>query len=827
MIGLGVGFLCFPHRARVLASKHPYATRSPIAQLQAPAQNLPGGIEVEGFAWPLNGLYPTLSGQPAVYLEFRLEREVTEERGTKWVNVFERIAADPFYVVDHTGATLIHPEEALLDVEDWMTRPWRQLEPEQKDRLLQGLLEGAMIPDFPPGEMTMTGPFQPRFRIYEKAIYIGSPLQVSGKFRAVHPGPQGLDTPELESYLAKVKSPTGTLKNLESVLLAHRGGTKTVREAREESIALAQKTALAPGPRSPKQTLLYGHFENAPQQRLTITDLHENSLGPEARSQSARVLTLSAGLLAFGLFLGFEDATFRNQFGLPAGNTVTQTEHASSRPQVSRTTEKRSMATPPPNIAPLPTFSGGLRVSSSEMEKWVTSPGSHRWVLKLESSLVLVRPPSLKPELIIPHSPLHPAERTPLVANRWIGTYGARNEQGLIDFSIWDLEKARVIHRVIEKHLVHAAILGSQAEMSAVITQSAENGFGFKIVENASGKVLVDQNMKAMVFKKALVSPQMDRILLIAQDGAMNPVASTWQVGQVALQNAQIGLMKDADQKFVFSEDGKWLAVSRGDTVILSDVNDWKMKYTLKVPGVTQTLEPLTFTADDRLLLLHDGQKILVYSNLSQSPILSQLAPLEKGTEILAISRDGQKALLRNGAQDRLILRPFFEASKQKYLCKSNCLKNVPRDQMADPSFSIDSKWFFVGLPVVKENAFWDLDTDQSFVLDYDLPKALKDWQDDAPTSSLSDCLTFSSGCLRAGQKALKAQDSRRAYGYLYGACRAGLFDACVEISKAATVLQITAQQAESFAEFGCRFGHSPSCAAKSSAPSAAPPAEN
>lgn len=726
---------------------------------------------------------------------------------------------------------MVHPEEALVDVEEWTTLNWRQLEPEQKDRLLNGLLEGAQIPDFPPGEFTVTGPLQPRFQVYEKAIYIGSPLQIAGRFKSTTTGPRGLEAPELESYLAKIKTADGRLTNLDAIVAAHYGSSITVRQAREESVLLAEETAMNPGPALPSQTTLYGDFVNDPNRRLVVTDLHESAVGTAAPPRSNHLIPAGVAALFLGVILGVSDYDARSRFqsALGLAPEMGTAQNSSVRANSKKSKLPPTSPSPEPSLTPVPTLSSGIRVSASELEKSSVKPGANRWAVSIDEAVVVLRPPALKPDLVVPSVAPQESGQPEIIANRWLGTYGMRDENGVTAYSVWDLEKSRVITRLLEKNLTRATLLGPQAEAVVTFADVPGIGLNLKWIETASGKVLHEQVLKDQSFQKVILSTSKDRFVFVTRDANQNPLAyhSTWKASQAqekpVVQPVSIGLLKGADQKILFSNDDKWLAVSRNESVIVSSTNDWKMKFNFQIPGSNaQThLVPIAFSNDDRLILLQDSQRIFVYSSLSIKPALSQLAPLGVGNEFLSISRDGLRALLRNTAKNRLIERPLIEPNKQKEICKSDCYKSLA---LAPVETNSDFSWLHVPVRTQeKENSFWDLESGQGFVPEYDLKKALAFWDEVPPSKSAAECISFPKGCLQAAKKTFEAKDFARAYAYYYGSCRAGIFDACVEIVKSAAPFNLNPKQALSFVEFSCRYGHASSCAART--PAAAPPA--
>ena len=740
-----------------------------------------------------------------------------------WETVFHHRSKDAFYIVDRSGAALVATENATIDVEDWSTLYWKQLAPAQRDFLLAGVLDGEQIADFPPMEQTVTGPFQPRFRVFEKAIYIGAPLQISGAYTKAEP--TSFESAGLYDFLAKNRAADGELKNIRSVLIAHLGGGVTVREARNESILGAELAVASQGSRAVMPVQSFGKLSA----ELNITDLYEAERVPQPTSDAPLFKLVGAVAVIAGLLIGIPAlnaelakpgpvsaayASLREMIGVPVEAPAPKLKIA-RRPKAALNESTQASVVSTPKPTPLPSQIGAQTLSPAQIEKWNIPAGASRWPVVGENFVAVLRPPNLKAESLLPYSPLPRAKAPALLQNRFIGLSEVADANGYVPLAVWDLETNHVIGRIFEKGLIGAALLSS--DQVVTLSQLPLQPLNLRVWDLKTAK-----SISEFVFPPGVLGPfvlgQDRAVVLIGQTapGTTEPRYNgyMWEQKNPELTRFDLDI---PNPDLALAPSGKWIAIGSGSRVVaLETATQQAQLVTIPSSSAAAKYNLIGFASDDRLMI-QEGSNIFAASGFGAKIQVEMMPPLNG--EVIALTSDSSAGLIRLSDKSGLSLRPLLDPAKTKSVCKSDCYNSL---QLSSVGVSPDGRWLSANVKGThSEMTFRDTGSADVYAPDYDISSRLAAYVGVPPSASLEDCLTYAGGCFKTGMTALDNKEYGRAYAYLYGACRGGQFNACTEIARSATVLKLTPEQADSFAEFGCRFGNPSSCTLRAAVPAA------
>lgn len=142
-----------------------------------PAASAPQGlVELQGFAWPAEILPSPIDRRPSVYYKLIIEEERRRNKSTTWVTIHEEESQTPFFLVDNSGAVLIHPKGAQHEIKARCIA-WKSLAASQKETLLTAIQTTRK------GFTIGSGFFSSNVRVNEYVIYAGSPPVRHGQFQ--------------------------------------------------------------------------------------------------------------------------------------------------------------------------------------------------------------------------------------------------------------------------------------------------------------------------------------------------------------------------------------------------------------------------------------------------------------------------------------------------------------------------------------------------------------------------------------------------------------------------------------------------------------------
>ncbi len=140
-----------------------------------------GGVELEGFAWPLVKPFETLRGGPAIFRILRVEESTeTKNGGTTWVEKVKDEQWLPFFVVDKGGAAYVMAHSVFLrsQPKNQKTLMWEELDSQQRE-----LIRNEVIKD----KLPALEQNPKKFRVVEHSFLVGHPVYVRGLFKGETP----------------------------------------------------------------------------------------------------------------------------------------------------------------------------------------------------------------------------------------------------------------------------------------------------------------------------------------------------------------------------------------------------------------------------------------------------------------------------------------------------------------------------------------------------------------------------------------------------------------------------------------------------------------
>ncbi len=286
-------------------------TDTPRSKTRTAAQ---GFVELEGFAWPDSTTVLSSSGHEAIYHCFQLQKEVSRGSGRQrrrtWETVFERRHVQPFYLIDAQGLIWLDPNGADLNLEATSIRSWRSLNSSEQERILRSIVN-APLASFPPS-MAFFGLFSPKYRIVENEIRVGSPMYVTGDFKAIEGEIPDVRDPGLLYFAGRsFDLKTGAIKNISKILDTDGDGSVDAEEAKQGYSFLAKiarqkaKDSAIATSTFEKPMHLHGTMGSSQTNRLFIADTHQIHLTKRLERFLWTQFIGGAALITIAIVLGW------------------------------------------------------------------------------------------------------------------------------------------------------------------------------------------------------------------------------------------------------------------------------------------------------------------------------------------------------------------------------------------------------------------------------------------------------------------------------------------------------------------------------------------
>ncbi len=269
----------------VYSAIHRFRVKRKVSDLpRSRSHTAPQGlVELQGFAWPQNETFPTLTKDNAIYYFMMIEKRVRENIGKhsryKWVTIFTHLKNPPFYLLDGGGLVLVNPVDAQLDFGKKKTRNWHSIPQEQKDSILK-IIEGTSLSGFPPKGF-LSKLFSPPFRIVESELLVGSPLYINGDFKTPTQGKERTMISGLTHFYDKIFNvDSKKTRNLTRLLDKNNDGQVNDIEAIQGYTGFAKRTLMmTKGDLSKEREFeIHGEFKRSLTHKLFIANTHEDQL---------------------------------------------------------------------------------------------------------------------------------------------------------------------------------------------------------------------------------------------------------------------------------------------------------------------------------------------------------------------------------------------------------------------------------------------------------------------------------------------------------------------------------------------------------------------
>ncbi len=269
-----------------------------------------GLTEIQGFAWPRSATSLTLKERRAVYHCLKLKKLVKQGKSSKWKTVWKSEKAAPFYVLDSTGAVLVDPGQAELDIKKDVTR-WSHLSEARKMWAVTNL--GITAADFPPVKFFF-GLASAQFRFEEKALLLGAPVYVHGTLRPrdsaslSHALPSSLALQRFQSFLKRINgSKVSRYKGFD----LNRDGKiceteveRALNEIGENAFDPKREGELPPLPgSSPEENRIFGTVGSCEERKLYIANCHQEHLLKRIGANNVLMIIGGALLIGVGAFI--------------------------------------------------------------------------------------------------------------------------------------------------------------------------------------------------------------------------------------------------------------------------------------------------------------------------------------------------------------------------------------------------------------------------------------------------------------------------------------------------------------------------------------------
>lgn len=273
-----------------------------------------GLCEIQGFAWPLAGTSLTLQGRKAIYHQLKLEKHVKQGKSSSWKTQWQKEHKMPFYVIDHSGAVLVNPAQAEVEVK---ADTWNWSQVTEKMRANIPAL-GINVAGFPPATLFF-GITTGKYRFRETSILLGAPVYVHGTLQAPPRDsslPSTLPIQRFRNFLGRIQGKKvhghlgfdlnrdGKVCEDEAERALNEIGEKAFEEKRE-----GEQPPL-PGS-SPPENRIYGQVVSCSERKLYIADCHQEHLLRRIGSNNILMILIGACLIGLGAFLVAAKMGFR------------------------------------------------------------------------------------------------------------------------------------------------------------------------------------------------------------------------------------------------------------------------------------------------------------------------------------------------------------------------------------------------------------------------------------------------------------------------------------------------------------------------------------
>ncbi|MBS1971004.1 MAG: hypothetical protein JSU04_11890 [Bdellovibrionales bacterium] len=160
-----------------------------------------GLVEVEGQAWPTIAR-KCLDGRPVCFWSIRVQEYRRSGKSSSWHTVYSYATSDEVLVLDESGACLVHPENAQLEITE-RTIPRNKMSSVQMEFLAAAAPMAARY--FNGGTGFWNSFTGGNVRVIEAKLLAGGPVYVRGEFRTSADQTHAVAVGDIASYSGQLK----------------------------------------------------------------------------------------------------------------------------------------------------------------------------------------------------------------------------------------------------------------------------------------------------------------------------------------------------------------------------------------------------------------------------------------------------------------------------------------------------------------------------------------------------------------------------------------------------------------------------------------------
>ncbi|MFM6929531.1 MAG: hypothetical protein ACKOX6_13770 [Bdellovibrio sp.] len=259
-----------------------------LSKITSAAQGL---IEIEGQAWP-TALRKCIDGRPVCFWSVQVQEYRSSGKNSKWETVYTFETSDDFLALDDTGACLIQPLSAQLEISETII-PKNKMSELQLSFLSDSLPLAARY--FQGGGGIFGSLFENNVRLIEKKILAGAPIYARGHFYTTTEHTHAVAIGDINSYKNQIKKVTSA--NYQKVMFdSNRDGKISEEELRSGHSAAANMFMRRDDVQSIK---IAGKITSASEHGLIIADIYQKYL--IARMSLSSLVQIWGGVAALGI----------------------------------------------------------------------------------------------------------------------------------------------------------------------------------------------------------------------------------------------------------------------------------------------------------------------------------------------------------------------------------------------------------------------------------------------------------------------------------------------------------------------------------------------
>lgn len=256
-----------------------------------------GLVEVEGQAWPTQQR-KCIDGRPVCFWSIQVQEYRKQGKNSSWVTVYSYTSSEELIVLDGSGACLVHPENAQLEVvENTIGR--NKMSESQMNFLCEAAPMAARYFNVGKGFWASLGAGS--VRVIEKKILAGGPIYVRGVFHTSADQSHAVAVGDFASYAGQLPK-ISTAAYQRTMFDSNRNGELSEEEMMNGHSAAANSHLRRGGVQSVR---VAGKITAHSDHGLILADIYQNYLLKRAAWKSFTGIWGGLALLGLGLYLFF------------------------------------------------------------------------------------------------------------------------------------------------------------------------------------------------------------------------------------------------------------------------------------------------------------------------------------------------------------------------------------------------------------------------------------------------------------------------------------------------------------------------------------------